>query len=211
MVFLEIAEFLLELVAAGGYPAIFLAMVIEGVLAPIPSAVILPPAGLLAREGIFFLPFVILVATAGATVGSLGAYAIGRFLGRPFLVKYGRVFRFEERHVDQVDSWFRRWGVWAVFLANSFTGFRSIISFPAGFSRMALRAFLPFTFLGALVWTTVLVTAGFFLGPAAIDLARGLENFDMYVLAALGAVLVGYLAYRWWRRNRRALGEPQSP
>jgi membrane protein DedA with SNARE-associated domain len=211
MVFLEIANFLLELVETGGYLAIFVAMVIEGVLTPIPSAAILPFAGLLAREGTFYLPFVILVATSGATVGSLGAYAIGRFLGRPFLVRYGRFFRFEEKSLDQVDGWFRRWGSWAVFLANSFTGFRSIISFPAGITRMDLRLFIPFTFFGALIWSTILVSAGFVLGQAAFDFAESLENFDLIVLAALGAVLIGYLGYRWWRRNRRAMGEAQPP
>ncbi|MDX1534748.1 MAG: DedA family protein [Thermoplasmata archaeon] len=211
MVFLEIANFLLDLVATGGYLAIFVAMVVEGVLTPIPSAAILPFAGLLAREGTFSLPLVILVATSGATVGSLGAYAIGRFLGRPFLVRYGRFFRFEEKSLELVDGWFQRWGSWAVFLANSFTGFRSIISFPAGITRMDLRLFIPFTFLGALVWSTILVTAGFVLGQAAFAFAEGLENFDLLVLAALGAVVVGYVAYRWWRRHRRVVGEPQAP
>jgi membrane protein DedA with SNARE-associated domain len=211
MVFLEIANFLLDLVATGGYLAIFVAMVIEGILTPIPSAAILPFAGLLAREGTFYLPFVILVATSGATVGSLGAYAIGRFLGRPFLVRYGRFFRFEEKSLELVDGWFRRWGGWAVFLANSFTGFRSIISFPAGITRMDLRLFIPFTFFGALIWSTILVSAGFVLGQAAFDFAESLENFDLIVLAVLAAVVTGYLGYRWWRRNRRAVGEAQPP
>ncbi len=211
MVFLEIATFLLELVATGGYLAIFVAMVIEGVITPIPSAAILPFAGLLAREGTFFLPFVILVAAAGATAGSLGAYAVGRFLGRPFLVKYGRLFRFEARHLDQADGWFRRWGSWAVFLANSFTGFRSVISFPAGITRMALRVFIPFTFLGALIWSTILVTAGFYLGQAAFAFAQGLENFDLLVLAVVAVIIAGYFGYRWWRRSRRPVGEAQSP
>ncbi|MFQ5907370.1 MAG: DedA family protein [Thermoplasmata archaeon] len=211
MVFLEIANFLKDLVATGGYLAIFLAMVVEGVIAPIPSAAILPFAGLLAREGTFFLPFVILAAAAGATVGSMGAYAIGRFLGRPFLVRYGRYFRFEERHLEQVDGWFRRWGSWAVFLANSFTGFRSVISFPAGIAQIRLRVFVPFTFLGALIWSTILVSAGFLLGQAAFAFAESLENFDLLVLGALAAILVGFLLYRWWRRSRQALGEPQSP
>ncbi len=210
MVFLEIANFLKDLVATGGYLAVFVAMVIEGVLAPIPSAAILPFAGLLAWEGTFSLPFVILVATSGATVGSLGAYAIGRFLGRPFLVKYGRLFRFEARHLDQVDSWFQRWGSWAVFLANSFTGFRSVISFPAGITRMPLRVFLPFTFFGALIWSAILVLAGFYLGEAAFAFAESLENFDLIVLATVAVIIAGYLGYRWWRRNRRPVGEAQS-
>ncbi len=211
MVFLEIATFLLDLVATGGYLAIFVAMVIEGVITPIPSAAILPFAGLLAREGTFFLPFVILVAAAGATVGSLGAYAVGRFLGRPFLVKYGRLFRFEARHLDQADGWFQRWGSWAVFLANSFTGFRSVIAFPAGITRMALRVFIPFTFFGALIWSTILVTAGFYLGQAAFAFAESLENFDLLVLATVAVIIAGYLGYHWWRRSRGPVGEAQPP
>jgi membrane protein DedA with SNARE-associated domain len=211
MVFLEIATFLLDLVATGGYLAIFVAMVIEGVITPIPSAAILPFAGLLAREGTFFLPFVILVAAAGATIGSLGAYAVGRFLGRPFLVKYGRLFRFEARHLHQADGWFQRWGSWAVFLANSFTGFRSVISFPAGITRMALRVFIPFTFFGALIWSTILVTAGFYLGQAAFAFAESLENFDLLVLATVAVIIAGYLGYHWWRRSRGPVGEAQPP
>ncbi|MFQ6012787.1 MAG: DedA family protein [Thermoplasmata archaeon] len=211
MVFLEIADFLLGLVATGGYLAIFLAMVIEGVLTPIPSAAILPFAGLLAREGIFSLPLVILVAATGATVGSVGAYAIGRFLGRPFLLRYGRFLRLEERHLDQAEGWFARWGTWAIFLGNSFTGFRSVISFPAGLARMPLRGFVPFTFFGALIWSSLLILAGFFLGQAAFDLARNLEGFDLLILGALAGVLVGYLLLRWRRRNRRAVGEAQAP
>ena len=113
--------------------------------------------------------------------------------------------------MDRVDSWFQRWGSWAVFLANSFTGFRSIISFPAGLSRMALRVFIPFTFFGALIWSTILVTAGYLLGEAAFAFAENLENFDLIVLATVGVVLAGYFGYRWWRRNRRTVGEAQAP
>jgi membrane protein DedA with SNARE-associated domain len=76
---------------------------------------------------------------------------------------------------------------------------------------MDLRLFIPFTFFGALIWSTILVSAGFVLGQAAFDFAESLENFDLIVLAALGAVLIGYLGYRWWRRNRRAMGEAQPP
>ncbi|MFQ5553346.1 MAG: DedA family protein, partial [Thermoplasmata archaeon] len=82
---------------------------------------------------------------------------------------------------------------------------------PAGIGRVPLRVFVPFTFFGALIWSTILASAGFYLGQAAFDFAESLESFDLLVLAALAVLLVGFLLFRWWRRSREALGEPQSP
>lgn len=208
--FLQLAYFLRSLVDQGGYPMIFLAMVVEGVITPIPSATILPFAGLLAREGSLLLPLVILVAAAGATVGSLGAYAIGWKLGRPFLLRYGKWFRIEDRHLDLAEDWFDRWGNWAIFVGNSLTGFRSFISFPAGIGKMPLRGFVPFTFAGSLVWSAILVTAGFYLGAAAFDFANALESFDLVVLGAVGAALLWFYLLRRWR-NRKGLKPAQAP
>lgn len=210
-VFLDLAEFLQALVGQGGYAIVFLAMVLEGVLTPIPSAAILPFAGHQAAQGGLLLPLVILVAAAGATVGSTLAYGIGRRLGRPLLLRYGRFFRIEARHLNAAEGWFHRWGNWAVFLANSFTGFRSIIAFPAGIGRMPLRTFVPFTFAGALVWTTLLVSLGYFLGEAAFALARSLESFDLWVVVGLGAALLVFFLHRRWQRGRREAAEADAP
>ncbi|MFQ5838716.1 MAG: DedA family protein [Thermoplasmata archaeon] len=210
-VFVQIALIARDLVARAGYLGVFLAMVIEGVLTPIPSAVILPFAGLLASQGSFSLPLVIIIAASGATVGSLGAYAVGFKLGRPLLLKYGRFFRVEERHLDMADQWFQRYGTWAVLLGNSFTGFRSFISFPAGIARMSLRNFLPFTFMGALVWTTILVMAGFYLGDAALAFAETLEFFDPIVLGALAVFLLSFFVYKRRKSRLEALGEAGKP
>lgn len=210
-VFLDLAYLLRDLLGAGGYPLVFLAMFIEGIIVPIPSAAILPFMGLHVAEGNLNLVLVILVAAAGATAGSTIAYLIGWKLGRPFLLRYGKYLRIEAAHLDRADAWFERWGLWAVLLGNSFTGFRSIISFPAGIARMDLRLFVPFTFAGATVWTTILVLAGYFLGEAAFALAEGLESFDLVVLGGLAAFLLGFFLYRRWRRGQRgpAAADPQ--
>ncbi len=200
-IFLQIAYFMLSLVSQFGYLGIFIAMIVEGILTPIPSAAILPFAGLLATQGELNVVLVILVAATGATLGSTGAYLIGLYLGRPFLVRYGKYLRIEDKHLDMADRWFERWGTWAVLLANSFTGFRSVIAFPAGIARMPLRGFLLFTFLGAAVWTTLLVSLGFFLGEAAFAFAESLEFFDVIILAALAAFLVGFFLFRRWRKG----------
>lgn len=203
---MEIAYFIRGLVEKFGYLGIFTAMVIEGVLTPIPSPIFLPFAGLLAKQGVLSLPLVILVAASGATLGSLGAYSIGLWLGRPFLLRYGKIFGVEQRHLEKADTWFQRHGNWAILIGNAVTGIRSIISFPAGIARMPLRGFLPFTFLGALVWTTALVVVGFLLGEAAFAFAESIESFDILALGALGAVLLTFLLYRRWRKNQTARG-----
>ncbi len=201
-IFLQIADFMRELVATFGYPGIFFAMVIEGILTPIPSPVFLPFAGLLASEGVMILPLVILIGTAGATLGSLGAYSIGLWLGRPFLLRRGKLLGIGEDQLDVADRWFQRYGIWAIFLGNAMTGIRSIISFPAGLTRMPLKAFIPFTFLGALVWTTVLVTLGFFLGEAVFAFAESIESFDYLILGGLGIALLSFFIYRRWKKRK---------
>lgn len=200
-IFVDIAYFMRDLVSTLGYLGIFLAMVVEGILTPIPSPIFLPFAGLLSKEGALFLPLVIFIATTGATLGSLGAYTLGLKLGRPFLLRRGRIFGIGAAQLEKADRWFQRHGTWAVLLGNAVTGIRSIISFPAGIARMPLRSFLPFTFLGAMVWTTVLVFAGYFLGEAAFAFATSVESFDYYVLGGLAVVILGFFAYRRWRRR----------
>jgi membrane protein DedA with SNARE-associated domain len=206
-IFLQVGYLARDLVARAGYLGVFLAMAIEGVLTPIPSAIILPFAGLLASQWAFSLPLLILVAASGATVGSLGAYSIGLKLGRPLILRYGRFFRLEERHLEMADRWFERYGPWAILLGNAFTGFRSFISFPAGIARMDLRGFVPFTFLGALVWTSILVLAGFYLGEAAFALAESLEFFDPLIIGSAVAAVVGFLLYKRRKVPRSGGGE----
>lgn len=203
--FVQLAELVLGLVERFGLLGIFLAMIVEGIFTPLPSPLFLPFAGLLAREGSLNLPLVILVATIGATLGSLGAYSIGRVLGRPFLLRYGKYIGIEETHLDRADGWFQRYGTWAVLVGNAVTGVRSIIAFPAGIARMPLRGFIPFTFGGALVWTTLLVLIGYYLGQAAFDLANRIESFDYWVLGGLAAGLLSFLLYRRWRKGQRAM------
>lgn len=203
-VLVQLAEFVLGLVERFGLLGIFVAMVIEGIFTPLPSPLFLPFAGLLAREGSLSLPLVILVATVGATLGSLGAYTISRVLGRPFLLRYGRYFGIQERHLDRVDGWFRRYGSWAVLAGNAVTGVRSVIAFPAGIARMPLRRFIPFTMAGALIWTTLLVLVGYYLGQAAFDLANRIGSLDYWVLGGLAVGLLSFILYRRWRRGQRA-------
>jgi membrane protein DedA with SNARE-associated domain len=196
---LPIANWFKDVIQAVGYPGIFLAMLVEGIVTPIPSEVIMPFAGYLASQGQFNIALVILVGSLGAVIGSTGAYYIGYSLGRPFIRRYGKYFRLKEEHIVKAEDWFERYGDAAIFIGHALPGTRSFISFPAGIGKMKLRNFMIFTFSGAMIWNTVLALLGYFLGEAVFDLAETFEYFDIAVLLGLLLVLVIYLL---WRRKK---------
>lgn len=198
---LSLLEFVRDLVLVAGYPGIFLAMFVEGVITPIPSEIVLPLAGFLASEGRFNPFLVILVASLGATAGSTIAYHIGYYLGRQFVLRWGMYFGLREEHLDRAENWFRKYGDITIFLGHSFPGTRSFISFPAGIGKMKLRNFVIFTFLGATVWNSVLTSIGYFLGEHWESFVGLLEYLDVIIFVAAIALIVFYLL---WRRNQKS-------
>jgi membrane protein DedA with SNARE-associated domain len=197
--FLGLTDWITHVVNAIGYPGIFALMVIEGILTPIPSELIMPFAGYLASQGRLNIGLVIAVGTAGATIGNVVAYHIGAKVGRPLISRYGRFIRLGEDDLRWAESWFARYGSFGVLLGHAVPGIRSIISFPAGIGRMDLRRFVAFSTIGAAIWNTVLVVAGYYLVERWTLFAETTDNVDVYVLAAVFAVLIGYMA---WRKTR---------
>jgi membrane protein DedA with SNARE-associated domain len=190
-----------DLIAAIGYPGLFGLMVAEGIVTPIPSEAIVPFAGSLAAEGDrgMWLPAVILVATLGATVGAVGAYYLGQRLGRPFILRFGRLLGLNAWHLDKAERWFAKYGRRGIFIGHALPGVRSFISFPAGMGKMPLRDFALFTFGGALVWNTVLAVAGYLFVNDLQRLSNALELVDYVAIAGAVAGIVGFFL---WRRSR---------
>ena len=201
-----ITDVFLSGVQAFGYPGIFAAMFIEGVITPIPSEMILPFAGYLAAKGELSLPLVVLVASLAAMLGSGGAYALGRRFGRPFVLRFGRYLFLDTSDLDRAERWFRRWGVVGVFLANCAPGSRSIVAYPAGAGRMSFAPFLAATFGGALVWNSVLATAGWYLVGGWQRFVDAFEYVDLFVLVIVLAGVGGWI-YLNKRRTHGAGGD----
>lgn len=202
--FLGLTEWIVAVVNAIGYPGIFGLMILEGILTPIPSEFIMPFAGYLASQGRFDVVLVIAVGTAGAAIGNVVAYHIGSKIGRPLISRYGRFIGLGEDDLRWAESWFSRYGNLGVLLGHAIPGIRSIISFPAGIGRMDLRRFVAFSTIGAAIWNTVLVVAGYYLLERWTVFAETTENVDLYVVALAVVVLIGYV---YWRKARlRAAG-----
>lgn len=196
-----LTEFARDAVTAAGYPGICGVMLLEVVFPPIPSEVVLPLAGYeVAQGGLDFVP-VTLVATLGSLLGAYVLYALGRFGGRPLVLRFGRVLRVGEADLDRAEAWFGRWGDRVVLAGRMVPLARSIVSIPAGTMRMPIARFTLLTALGSLVWNLVLIGAGYQLGARWEDVSRLVSRYSAlaYVLFGLAAVAAAV----WLLRRRR--------
>jgi membrane protein DedA with SNARE-associated domain len=217
-----VIPFLGQLYGAVGYLGVFIAMTIESAMIPLPSELILPFAGFLVSDpskieplvgGAWSFWIVVIVATLGNTCGSLIAYAIGAWGGRPFLERYGRYILIRPHDIELADRFFERWGAQTAFFSRLLPIVRTFISFPAGVARMPLRKFIAYSTAGAFIWSTILVYAGTVLGSNWGQIRTTLQPFDLLIG---GAIIAAVVLFVWLhlgrpgRRHRRAGGPPTA-
>jgi membrane protein DedA with SNARE-associated domain len=147
-----------------GYVGLALLLVLENLFPPIPSEVVLPLAGFFVGRGTFAFWGALLAATVGSTAGALFLYGLGRWGGRALVLRYGGWLRVSEENLDRAEGCFARHGDLVVLGARVVPFARSVVSIPAGTSRMPLLRFTVLTAFGSAVWNTVLIGAGYALG-----------------------------------------------
>ena len=197
------ADWVMDLLRTGGYPALAALAAIECLFPPLPSELIFPLAGYLTHQGQLSAPGCVVAGALGNVAGSGALYGLGRRLGGD------RVEQFVQRHcrwagvsVDEVRrarEWFDRRGPYAVLLAHLIPGVRSLIALPAGAQRMPLPRFVVLTLIGAGVWSGVLVMLGVALGSGFEAVETWLNPVSWLVIGAS----VGWYLYRVFgsRRN----------
>jgi membrane protein DedA with SNARE-associated domain len=207
-----VIPFLNSLYGAVGYVGVLLAMAIESAMIPLPSELILPYAGFLVSDPSQLEPLtgspwdfwiVVVFATLGNTLGSLVAYAIGAYGGRPFLERYGKYLLIREHEIELADRFFQRHGNATVFIGRLLPIVRTFISFPAGVARMPILPFIAYSTAGAFLWSALLVYAGTVLGANWEDIRHALQPFD---LAIAVLVILAIVLFVWWR-----IGMPGKP
>ncbi|MFP7170436.1 DedA family protein [Terribacillus sp. 7520-G] len=190
-----------------GYFAIVLLMAGENVFPPIPSEIILLFGGFLTTTSDSVTAVgVIIAATIGAVIGAIILYGIGLLLDVERLEKivdrWGHILRIKKEDIHKADAWFDKYGVWTIFLCRFVPVIRSLISIPAGMSNMNFPLFLIFTTLGTLIWNTVLVLLGMWLGESWTTVETYLGYYQDVVIVILAIIFVLFVIW-FIRRNKK--------
>jgi membrane protein DedA with SNARE-associated domain len=198
------SDWIIQTISEAGYLGIFLLMLLESIFPPIPSELIIPFAGFSAARGELHFLGVLAAATSGAVVGMIPWYVAGRLFGldrvRWLADRFGRWFTLNADEIDVATFWFNRYGPVIVFFGRLVPIIRTLISVPAGLAQMPLPLFFLASGAGALLWNTILVSAGFFLNDHYDLVEVFLDPFTIVVFAAV--VLLYLFRLFTWRPSR---------
>lgn len=207
-----LAAWTVDVMETLGAPGAGLAIALENLFPPLPSEVILPLAGFTASVGSFTLADALLWTTLGSLVGAIALYAIGRSLGRERMRTIVRIVPLVDvADYDRTEAWFVRHGRKAVFFGRMIPLFRSLISIPAGVTRMNPVVFIVLTTLGSVIWNAVFIGAGYLLGENWELVEPWADGFQMIVIVAaviaVGAFVTKRVVRNREHRRRLATGE----
>lgn len=189
-------DILLQIIGAWGYPGIVILMALESSLLPIPSEVVMIPAGYLAAQGKMDLTILLFCSTLGGVMGAWINYFLAFYFGRPIFVKYGKYVGMTEHHLEKVETFFYRHGEISTFVGRLLPVIRHLAAIPAGFARMSLWKLSFYTAIGAGLWTTVLLAIGYF-ASANPDLQHDLlAKSSTYLIGGLLLIVGGYILYQ---------------
>ena len=205
-----------------GYAFIFAFMAIESSFVPFPSEIVMLPAGFLAARGELTLhvpaadlALAIVVGVVGSLAGAYFNYFLSRWLGEPFLRRYGKWFFVKPEALDRAEEVFNRYGAVTTFVCRLIPVIRQLISIPAGLSGMPLGKFSLFTGLGAGIWTAILAATGYVLGRTAGNITylelvhKGKALVDAHLIwLILGGLVVAVLYLLVSKRVMRSKATP---
>ncbi len=189
---------LLDTINAMGYPGILLLMAMESSIIPVPSELVMPPAGYLAYQGKMNLAVVILCGTVGSLIGAYVNYGVSHYLGRPLILKYGKYVLIPPDKFERVERFFLRHGEISTFIGRLLPVIRHLISIPAGVAGMNHLKFSLYTLLGAGIWCTILTLIGYAIGENQ-QLIMQYSHKALLWVVLFSAVLVA--VYIWRQRN----------
>jgi membrane protein DedA with SNARE-associated domain len=160
----EMVNWIVELVEGLGYAGIVIMMLLESSFFPFPSEVVMIPAGYLASQDKMNIYLVLLSGVSGSIIGAVLNYYLAKYLGRSFLLKYGKYMLIKEKTIWKMEEFFAKHGHISTFSGRLIPGVRQYISLPAGIAKMDIKSFVFFTGLGAGIWVLVLTLLGYFIG-----------------------------------------------
>lgn len=200
-------EIIIQIMNQFGYIGICLLILVENVFPPIPSEVILTFGGFMTTQSQMSILGVVLVSTIGSVLGAIVLYLVGRLINKDVIERWldgkvGKILRFKREDVEKANSWFEKRGKLTVLFCRCIPIVRSLISIPAGMSKMAFLPFILLTTLGSAVWNTVLVVLGHVAGNSWEKISHVIDKFSDVILILLIVVIVGFLIYHFTKKNK---------
>lgn len=205
-IFSWLLPFAVAVISRSGYLGVMLLMAIESACIPLPSEIIMPFAGYMVYLGKFNLFWAATAGAIGCNLGSVVAYEIGCYGGRPLVEKYGRYVWISHHDLDLADRFFQRFGSAAVFVGRLLPVIRTFIALPAGIARMPRLRFHIYTFAGSWPWCLMLAWVGMKLGErwdTDPRLRQWLHRLDAVIIIAILAAAAWFL-YSHWKGRLRA-------
>jgi membrane protein DedA with SNARE-associated domain len=206
----HILDFVRNVYQTIGWPGVILLMAIESACIPLPSEIIMPLAGwmLISDKGLGpeYLVLAGFCGAVGNVIGSLIAYEVGAWGGRPFLYRWGKYILITHHDIERADRWFDKYGDRITFLSRLLPVVRTFISFPAGIAKMKIWKFVLYCFLGAFFWSIGLAYGGYVLGQHWDKIREAIRPFD-YPIVAIFLLLVAFFI---WRRLRALRSTPKA-
>lgn len=199
-----IANTAVAFLAVASYPGVFLLMVLESMVFPVPSEAVMPFAGFLIASGKFTFTGVIIASTLGSIVGSLVSYAMGYYGGKPFINRFGKFLLLDAHDLEITERFFAKKGELTIFISRFIPVIRHLISIPAGLGKMNLLKFSIYTIIGAGLWNSFLTYIGFKLKENWAEVMQYSHIIDIFVVAILGLAFLyyGYKIYLNLRRQK---------
>ncbi len=202
---------MLSLIERYGYLIVFLGVMLEGIGIPLPGETVLITAGALAHRGSLTLWETMAWGGLGAIMGGQAGYCIGRFGGRPFVLRWGRYAFITPDRLGRAERFFEQHGGRAVFLARFITGLRVFGALVAGMSRMSWRKYTLYSVLGGVVWAAAAVALGYFLWASISLVEHWIGRISLLLAAAVVLVVILRWSYRKTTRTGRDVNPKESP
>jgi membrane protein DedA with SNARE-associated domain len=199
----ELVNWLVNTIGALGYPGIFLLMAMESSIIPIPSELVMPPAGYLAQQGQMNIWIAILCGTIGSLAGAYANYFAAHYLGRPLVLKYGKYVWITEEKFARVEAFFKEHGEVSTFIGRLFPVVRHLISLPAGLAGMNHVKFSLYTLLGAGTWVTILTWIGYVIGENKELIMKYSHQALIGVVVVSVVIIVFYIAAHKKKKQQR--------
>lgn len=200
----QFVDWILKVCLDLGYPGIIALMAMESSILPVPSELVMPPAGYWAAKGEMNFVVALLCGVLGSIIGALANYYGAQLIGRPLIQRYGRYILLSEKNLERSERFFAQHGEISTLVGRLFPVIRHLISIPAGLHKMPLPKFILYTAVGAGVWCAILTYIGYFLGQHEASLrSEEIHRYVTWAIVALIPLSLGTIGFYLWRRRRK--------